>query len=183
MTGPRSVGGCTNCTPFATRRSYSACTSSTAKEVLGIPSSTSALHERTDRGMGIRLKQKLRPLRVFRGYHGDPGVFAQGNVVLELEAKRFGVKAKRLLLVVHEDAGEVDSHRSHVPFICCDRPTLGNGLQRVALEPMELRPALAPGADQPGGLQDAQVLGDRLPRGVDAVLHGQACADFEERLT
>ena len=141
------------------------------------------VYERTDRGMVIRLKQKLRPLGVFRGYHGDPGVLAQGDVVLELEAKRFGVEAERLLLVVHEDAGEVDSHRLRVPFICRDRPTLGDGLERVALIPMELGPAHAPGANQPGGLQDAQVLGDGLPRGVDAVLHGQACAEFEERLT
>ena len=37
FTGPISVGPCVNCTPSPTRRSYSACTSSTAKLVTGIP--------------------------------------------------------------------------------------------------------------------------------------------------
>ena len=89
--------------------------------------------ERTRRGMGIGLEHQLRPLRSFLGYNGDPGVLSQGNVVLQLEAERFRVEAKRLLLVVYQDAGQV----------------------------------LAPRANQPGGLQDVQMLRKRLPRGVD----------------
>ncbi len=37
--------------------------------------------ERTDRGMVIRLKQQLHPLRSFLGYNSDPGVISQGDVV------------------------------------------------------------------------------------------------------
>ena len=42
VTGPISVGGCTMWTPSASSRSHSACTSSTANEVAGIPSATIA---------------------------------------------------------------------------------------------------------------------------------------------
>ena len=55
--------------------------------------------------MVIRLKQQLHPLWSFLGYNSDPGMLSQGDVVLQLEAKRFCVEAKCLLLVVYEDAG------------------------------------------------------------------------------
>ena len=63
--------------------------------------------------MAIGLEHQLRPLWSFLGYNSDPGMFSQGNVVLQLEAKRFRVEAKCLLLVVHGDAGQVDSHLSN----------------------------------------------------------------------
>ena len=62
--------------------------------------------------MDVRLERKLRPIRIIRGYQGDPGVFSQRNVVLQLEAKDFRVEAKRLLLVIYRDAGQGDSHCS-----------------------------------------------------------------------
>ena len=50
------------------------------------------------------------------------------------------------------------------------------------VEVMELVPPLPPGVDQPGGLEDVEVLGDPLPRGGQAVLGGQPCADLEQGL-
>ena len=58
----------------------------------------------------IGLEHQLRPLWSFRRYNRDPGVTSQGDVVLHMEAKRFRVEAKCLVLVVHKDAGKVNSH-------------------------------------------------------------------------
>ena len=48
---------------------------------------------------------------------------------------------------------------------------------------MELVPAVAFDPDEAGGLQHVEVLGDRLTRRVDPVLHQQATAELEKRLT
>src|SRR3954451_17672199 len=47
---------------------------------------------------------------------------------------------------------------------------------------MELVPAFAARPDEPGGLEDVEVLRDGLPRRGEAVLHRQPRADLEQRL-
>lgn len=39
------------------------------------------------------------------------------------------------------------------------------------------------GGDEPGVLEDGEVLGDGLARGAEAVFHGQSGAELEQRLT
>ena len=73
--------------------------------------------------MGVGLEQQLRPVRSFLRYHGDPGVLSHGDVVLHLKAEDVRVESKRLLLVVHDDAGQVDSHSSLPSSIECEVPS------------------------------------------------------------
>jgi hypothetical protein len=47
---------------------------------------------------------------------------------------------------------------------------------------VELVPALTPGGDQAGFLENIEVLGYRLPTGVDAVFGDEPCAQLEQRL-
>src|SRR5690606_17147824 len=61
-------------------------------------------------------------------------------------------------------------------------PALGDRAQRPCVDVVELVPALPPGTEQARVLQRREVLGDGLPRGGRAVLHGQPAADLEERL-
>jgi hypothetical protein len=48
---------------------------------------------------------------------------------------------------------------------------------------VELVPAVAFDPDQTGTLEHVEMLGDRLPRRVDPVLHQQATTELEQRLT
>jgi hypothetical protein len=48
---------------------------------------------------------------------------------------------------------------------------------------VELVPAFAFDPNQTGGLEHLEVLGDRLARRVDPVLHQQATTELEQRLT
>ena len=70
--------------------------------------------------MAIRLEQQLRPLWIFLGYNGDPGVISQRDVVFYPKAKRFCVEMKCLLLVVYKDAGQVDSDFSMPSSVECE---------------------------------------------------------------
>lgn len=50
------------------------------------------------------------------------------------------------------------------------------------MQVMDLRSSRAFGADQPGILEDGEVLGNRLPRRRDTVPHRQTAAQLEEAL-
>ena len=110
ITFPRSVGGCTNRTPLATRRSYSAPISLTAKELLGIPSFTSALTNGRTAGWASGSSSNSVP----SGSSSDTTVIQAcsptGMLCFTTETKGFCVKPKCLLLVVYEDTGYVDPH-------------------------------------------------------------------------
>src|SRR5690606_28540735 len=54
--------------------------------------------------------------------------------------------------------------------------------QRRGVDVVELVAPLATGADEPRGLEDLEVLGDRLPGRGELVARGEAGADLEERL-
>src|SRR5674476_1009690 len=62
------------------------------------------------------------------------------------------------------------------------RPPPGDLAERCGVELMERVAALPVPQDQPGVLQHVKMLGDRLPAGGEAVLHGEAGAELEERL-
>src|SRR5689334_8689252 len=68
------------------------------------------------------------------------------------------------------------------PFLLCDRPALDGLSERRRVDVMELVAAFPPRGDEPGVLEDAEVLGDRLPRGSQTVLGGEAGAQLEQRL-
>src|SRR5665647_503831 len=61
-------------------------------------------------------------------------------------------------------------------------PPPGDLAERCGVELMERVAALTVPRNKPGVLQHVQVLGDRLPAGGQAVLHGEAGAELEERL-
>src|SRR5690606_41741211 len=54
--------------------------------------------------------------------------------------------------------------------------------QRRGVDVVELVAPLATGADEPRGLEDLEVLGDRLPGRGELVTRGEAGADLDERL-
>jgi hypothetical protein len=62
------------------------------------------------------------------------------------------------------------------------QPAVGEVLQRLSAEVVELAAAFAAGGDQAGGLQDVEVLGDGLAGGGELVLHGEPGADLEQGL-
>ena len=66
--------------------------------------------ERLRRRVVVGFEKELDAVRVLGGDDGEPPVLAQRHVVLLLEAEDVGVEAQRLLLVVDEDAGQVDPH-------------------------------------------------------------------------
>src|SRR5947207_2194654 len=61
-------------------------------------------------------------------------------------------------------------------------PPLDDRFERRRVDAVELVPALAAGLDHTRGLQDVEVLGDRLPRRAKPVLDRQTRADLKERL-
>src|SRR5215470_2224145 len=61
-------------------------------------------------------------------------------------------------------------------------PPLDDRFERRGVDVVELVPALAAGLDQARGLQNVEVLRDRLPRRAKPVLDRQARADLKERL-
>ena len=95
-----------------------------------------------------------------------------------------GVEPQRLVLVVNEHAGQVDSHGDPLParapaFV---EPPLDDRFERCGVDVVELVPALAPGLDQTRSLENVEVLRDRLPRRAEPVLGRQTRADLKERL-
>src|SRR5262245_362370 len=61
-------------------------------------------------------------------------------------------------------------------------PPLDDRFERRGVDVVELVPALAAGLDQTRGLQNVEMLRDRLPRRAKPVLDRQARADLKERL-
>src|SRR5215470_14306665 len=61
-------------------------------------------------------------------------------------------------------------------------PPLDDRFERRGVDVVELVPALAAGLDQARGLQNVEVLRDRLPRRAKPVLDRQARADLKQRL-
>jgi hypothetical protein len=62
------------------------------------------------RRMRVRFEDQLHPVRVLRGDNREPAGRADRDLGLLHEAEKLGIEAQRLVLVVHEDAGEVDPH-------------------------------------------------------------------------
>lgn len=109
VTGPISVGGCVKRTPRAASRRYSPATSSTPKDVNGIPSCTSAaLTARRQDGRSARAPVRCRPDP--RAKRREPGVFSHRDLCLLREPEDVGVEAQCLGLIIDEDACQVDSH-------------------------------------------------------------------------
>ena len=195
VTGPISVGSWVKRTPSPRSRSNSAWTSSTANAVNGMPSATSAVLERLRRWVCVGFEDELGAARILRGHHGDPPMLTHRNVVLLLETEDLGIEPQRLVLVVNEHAGQIDSHGRSLPPVAGAGASAATGILPGLLEPplddwferrgvdvVELVPALAAGLDQARGLEDVEVLRDRLPRGAEAVLGRQPRAELEERL-
>src|SRR5262249_19670568 len=61
-------------------------------------------------------------------------------------------------------------------------PPLDDRFERRGVDVVELVPALTAGLHEARGLQDVEVLRDRLPRRAKPVLRRQARADLKERL-
>src|SRR5436309_8196364 len=61
-------------------------------------------------------------------------------------------------------------------------PPLDDRFERRGVDVVELVPALAAGLDQTRGLQNVEVLRDRLPRRAKPVLDRQTRADLKQRL-
>jgi hypothetical protein len=78
--------------------------SSTAKEVNGIPSLTSAA-EGLGGGVRVGFEHQLGPVRVVRRDDREPTVLAERDLGLLLEAEDIGVEVEHLVLVVDEDTG------------------------------------------------------------------------------
>lgn len=66
--------------------------------------------KRFARGIGIGFERELDVVRSFGRSDGEPAKFAHGNLVLLFEAENFGIKLQRFGLIVHHDAGQLDSH-------------------------------------------------------------------------
>ena len=75
-----------------------------------MPSLDQRLLERLGRGMAVGLQQQLGSVGILGRDHGQPPVLAERDLGLLHEAEDFGVEPQRLVLVVDEDAGEVDPH-------------------------------------------------------------------------
>jgi hypothetical protein len=56
-------------------------------------------------------------------------------------------------------------------------------LERLGVEVVEFVAPFSPRFDEAGGFENVEVLRDRLPRGTEPVLKGEARADLEECLT
>ena len=63
-------------------------------------------------GVAIGLKEELDAVRLARRDDGKSSRISERDLGLLHEAKDIGVEAQRLLLVVDQDAGDVDSHES-----------------------------------------------------------------------
>src|SRR5215210_2060945 len=70
------------------------------------------LLERLGSGVAVRLEEELRAVRLLAGRDGEPLRLTERDLRLLLEAEDAGVEVERLVLIVDEDAGEVDSHVS-----------------------------------------------------------------------
>ena len=106
-----------------------ACTSSTAKDVNGMPSATSAALNGPAAGWSSGSSSSSTP----SGSSGETTVSQRcspiGTSCLLHEAEHVGVEAQRLLLVVDEDAGQVDPHGGSSSGV--GRPPLGDGRSGV----------------------------------------------------
>src|SRR5258705_10439313 len=67
-------------------------------------------------------------------------------------------------------------------FLGLVEPPLDDRFERSGVDVVELVPALAPGLDQAGGLENVEVLRDRLPRRAEMGLGRQAGTDVEQPL-
>ena len=134
ITGPISVGSWVKCTPRPRSRSYSAATSSTAKDVNGMPSATSASLNGLAAGCSSGSRTSLGAVRVLRGHHGDPPMLAHRNVVLLLETEDLGVEPQRLLLVVDEHAGQIDSHGDPFPAPVTGRQSMMDAMESTRVD-------------------------------------------------
>ena len=112
VTGPISVGGWVNRTPRPLSRSNSAWTSSTANDVYGMPSATSASLNGRAAGWRIGLEEELDAVGRLGRDDGQPAGVAGGDIGLLHEAEDIGVEGQRLGLVVDQDARGHDLHRS-----------------------------------------------------------------------
>ena len=56
------------------------------------------------------LKEQLWSIRLLWGDHGEPGVVADGHVVMFLESEDLGVEREGFCLVVDDDVGQRDPH-------------------------------------------------------------------------
>src|SRR5262249_13898738 len=61
--------------------------------------------------VGVRFQSKLEVLAAFRRHDGQPLVLPHREVVLLLKAEHLGVELQRSVLILDDDAGELDSHR------------------------------------------------------------------------
>ena len=93
-----------------------------------------------------------------------------------------GVERQGLGLVVDEHAGHVDPEHQPGPSVRAGGPPPGDLPQRLGGQVVQLGAGRPARSDQPGPLQQGQVLRDGLPGRADAVPHGQPATDLEQRL-
>ena len=160
VTGPISVGCCVNRTPSPLSRSYSACTSSTAKEVNGMPSATSASLNGLAAGCPSGSSSSSVPSGSLGRDHGQPAGLAQRDLGLLHEAEHLGVEAS---------AFSWSSTSTLVMLILIGSPVVVGASHRSAMRSSGAvsrwwnlyRPSPA-GLDQAGRLEHVEVLRDRL---------------------
>ena len=66
--------------------------------------------ERLHRRVVVRFENQLDAVGILRRHHGQPLELTDRHLGLLHKAQRLGVEAERLVLVVDEDAGEIDLH-------------------------------------------------------------------------
>ncbi len=67
--------------------------------------------ERTGGGMAVRLEHQLGAVDILRRHDGQPPVLSHRDLDLLHEAEDLRVETQRLVLIVHQDAREIDPHR------------------------------------------------------------------------
>ena len=145
-----------------------------------MPSATRASLNGCAAGCSSGSSRSSTPLGVVGADDGEPPVLAEGDVGLLHEPEHVGVEVQRLGLVVDEHARAGDPHGPVLSWGWRHRSRSGS--QGGGVEVVEGVAALAPPVDEPGRLEDVEVLGDRLSARGQAVGAHHAGAQLEQRL-
>jgi hypothetical protein len=110
VTGPISVDLWGKRPHSPRSRSNFTLTSSTAKEVNGIAVRDQRVLERLRRWVRVGFEKELSAARIVRAHHGDPPMLTHRNIGLLIETEDLGIEPQRIVLVVNEHAGQIDSN-------------------------------------------------------------------------